>query len=252
MDQNPVIRLLAKIFSYLFHPLFIAAYVTVLLLWLEPVNKLLISNSNKPRMLAMVILYTIIFPAFSVFLLWRLQFIKSIYLHTQKERIIPLVTSMFFFFWIYYVSRNLEYFPLSLKNLFLGIFLSSAIALFVNAFNKISMHGLAMGGLVSFFFIQQFTDAYWNPYWSIIALIIAGMVCSSRLILKAHRSLEIYLGVFMGSACQVIAYFVLPYFGYTVNTGYFHESKDSCQEKLAQCQKDLIKSGLDGAKETCD
>ncbi|MBI2439633.1 MAG: hypothetical protein HYV45_03495 [Candidatus Moranbacteria bacterium] len=49
-----------------------------------------------------------------------------------------------------------------------------------------------------------------------------------------------------------IAYFVLPYFGYTVNTDYFHESKDSCQEKLTQCQNNLIKSGLDGAKETCD
>lgn len=209
MNQPPAIRLLAKIFSYLFHPLFIATYITALLLWLEPVNKLLISNSDKPRMLAMVILYTIVFPAFSVFLLWRLQFIKSIYLDTQKERIIPLVTSMFFFFWIYYVSRNLEYFPLSLKNLFLGIFLSSAATLLINAFNKVSMHGIAMGGLVSFCLIQQFTDIYWNPYWSIIAFITAGIVCTSRLILRAHKSAEVYIGVFTGAACQLVAYFVL-------------------------------------------
>jgi hypothetical protein len=50
----------------------------------------------------------------------------------------------------------------------------------------------------------------------------------------------------------VIAYFVLPYFGYEINTNYFNESQAACQEKLSQCQKDLIKSGLEGAKEKCD
>jgi hypothetical protein len=50
----------------------------------------------------------------------------------------------------------------------------------------------------------------------------------------------------------VVAYFVLPYFGYEVNVNYFNESKVACQEKLSQCQKNLIKNGLEGAKEKCD
>ncbi|HCJ45636.1 MAG: hypothetical protein GW815_01700 [Candidatus Moranbacteria bacterium] len=50
----------------------------------------------------------------------------------------------------------------------------------------------------------------------------------------------------------VIAYFVLPYFGYEVNTNYWNERKSACQEKLTQCQKDLIQSGIQGAKEKCD
>lgn len=50
----------------------------------------------------------------------------------------------------------------------------------------------------------------------------------------------------------VIAYFSLPYFGYEVNMNYFSERKAACQEKLNQCQKDLIQSGIQGAKNTCD
>lgn len=50
----------------------------------------------------------------------------------------------------------------------------------------------------------------------------------------------------------VIAYFVLPYFGYEMNTNYLNESKAVCQQKIEQCQKNLIKSGLDGVKEKCD
>ena len=51
---------------------------------------------------------------------------------------------------------------------------------------------------------------------------------------------------------SVIAYFVLPYFGYEVNTNYFTESKAACQQKIEQCQNNLIKGGLEGAKENCD
>ena len=46
----------------------------------------------------------------------------------------------------------------------------------------------------------------------------------------------------------VVAYFVLNYFGYTVNRNYFNESKTKCQEKLIDCQKELIHQGIDNAK----
>ncbi len=51
---------------------------------------------------------------------------------------------------------------------------------------------------------------------------------------------------------SVIAYFALPYFGYEVNMNYFAERKVACQEKLSQCQKDLVQSGIQGAKEKCN
>lgn len=49
-----------------------------------------------------------------------------------------------------------------------------------------------------------------------------------------------------------VAYFVLPYFGYEINADYFNERKIACQERLQQCQGDLVKSGLNGAKENCN
>lgn len=49
-----------------------------------------------------------------------------------------------------------------------------------------------------------------------------------------------------------IGYFALPYFGYEVNMDYWNNRKAACQEKLDQCRKDLIQSGIQGAKEKCD
>jgi len=48
----------------------------------------------------------------------------------------------------------------------------------------------------------------------------------------------------------VIAYFVLPYFGYAVNLNYFDESKAACQQRLADCSKNLVEQGTKNA--TCD
>lgn len=48
----------------------------------------------------------------------------------------------------------------------------------------------------------------------------------------------------------VVAYFALPYFGYELNTDYFNESKEACQERLNQCTKELVEQGTKNAK--CD
>lgn len=50
---------------------------------------------------------------------------------------------------------------------------------------------------------------------------------------------------------SVVTYFVMSYFGYQVNLEYFQVSKEACQQELLQCQKDLIKTGVEGAKEKC-
>lgn len=47
-----------------------------------------------------------------------------------------------------------------------------------------------------------------------------------------------------------LAYFVLPRFGFEVNMDYFTESKESCQEKLNACTKNLVEQGTKNV--SCD
>ncbi len=49
----------------------------------------------------------------------------------------------------------------------------------------------------------------------------------------------------------VVTYFVMGYFGYQVNLEYFQASKEACQQELLQCQKDLVKTGVEGVREKC-
>jgi hypothetical protein len=47
---------------------------------------------------------------------------------------------------------------------------------------------------------------------------------------------------------MVLASFILNYFGYEINKNYFRERKNDCQEKLKQCQSELLHQGLDNAQ----
>lgn len=49
-----------------------------------------------------------------------------------------------------------------------------------------------------------------------------------------------------------IVYFVMTYIGYDINWHYFDAQKKACEDRLNECRRDLIKTGIEGVKETCD
>jgi hypothetical protein len=149
---------------------------------------------------------TAFFPAFAVFLLWQLGFSNSIFLRTQKERIVPYVISMFFYWWMYYLSRNFQDQPIVLKFFFMGIFLSTVFGLILNNYFKISLHAMAVGGGAAA--IVLFSLYYGTSMGGLIslAIILAGLVCTARFLVSDHTNKEIYTGLFVGVACQIFAY----------------------------------------------
>lgn len=207
--ENPVfskpLRAGAQVVSYLAHPAFIPAFVAAILLFIHPINVLLVPFEIRIRIMAMILLNTLLFPTLIVFLLWRLGFTKNMYLENQKERIIPLVASIIFYFWAYYVGRNIDYIPQALQQWLMGVFLCSCAAMFTNIFKKISLHTIGVGGFVAFCVWQQATDMHWGNGWLLIGLLVAGLVGTARLIRGAHEPSDVYAGYLAGAICQVAA-----------------------------------------------
>jgi hypothetical protein len=204
-EQSRPVRIGAQLFSYLLHPLFIPAVVSWLLLYRHTVYFLVIDDQSRIRLLAMIVVVTLFFPAFVVFLLWRLKFISNLYLETQRERIIPLNVSIIFYFWAYYVSRNLDVVPPALVQWLMGVFITASAALFTNIFFKISLHTLAFGGAITFMAWQLATDPHWPRLWLLITMLLAGIAGTARLARRAHSPSEIYAGYLAGAICQIAA-----------------------------------------------
>jgi hypothetical protein len=209
-QPNKTLQFFAKLVSYVFHPLFIPTYIFLFLVYQFPYEFTVPMQFQLNLKLASTFIITAFFPAFAVFLLWRLQFINSIFLKTQKERIIPFFITMFFYWWMYYLGRNMKDQPDVLKFFYFGIFISTAIGVIINNFIKISLHGIAMGSAVmavvlfSVFYQTQLTNAI------SIAVLATGLVCTARFLVSDHTNEEVYTGVAVGIICQVFAYwFVL-------------------------------------------
>jgi hypothetical protein len=210
LPQPLYLRALGKFFSYLFHPLFIPVYVSAYIIFVHPYAFAVFEHKQKLIRLLSIFTITAFFPAITVFFLWRLDFAKSIYLKTQKERIIPYVASIIYFFWAFYISKNLKGTPEIMTVFFLGIFLATSAALLTNNYFKISMHGLAVGGAAAYMIILGMVTGEAIGLPIAIAVLVTGIVCTSRLIVSDHTPFEIYSGLILGAVAQLIAcYFIL-------------------------------------------
>lgn len=207
-DQPRWLVFLAKIISYIFHPLFIPTYIFLFLSIYFPYEFAGITPFKLKLKTFAVFWMTAFFPAFAVFLLWRLKFSESIYLRTQKERIIPYFITMFFYWWMHYLSKNQTDQPIVLQFFYFGIFCSTIAGVFLNNFIKISLHTIACGSAATavIIFALHYHTNLGLPI--IVVLLINGIVATARFLCSNHTSLEIYSGMALGVLCQTLAYFI--------------------------------------------
>jgi hypothetical protein len=205
-EKNPVIRILAHVIAYVFHPLFITSYVMAFLIFLHPYAFTGFDQRVKVFRFINIVLCNAFFPTFAVFLLWRLGFIKSMHLRTEKERIIPYIIAMIFYWWTWNVFKNLPDSPPIAVQFLLGSFLALCGGWLCNIYFKISMHGIAMGGALMFFILFSFHDAYASGLYVSLATLATGLVATSRLITGDHNAVEIYSAILIGMLAQYIGW----------------------------------------------
>lgn len=196
----------AKVLSYLFHPLFIPTYIYLFLVYQFPMEFADTTELGMQLKLVSVFFITAFLPAFAVFLLWKLEFSSSVFLRTQRERIIPFFITMFMYWWMFYLSGNMRDQPAVLRFFFFGLFAATPIGVVINNYIKISLHGMAVGAALMAMILFAF---YYQVNLGLpisIATIIAGAVCSSRFIAGHHTNKEMYSGLLLGAFCQLLGY----------------------------------------------
>ena len=137
---SPFLKWPAILFSYVFHPIFIPLYATLFLVYIHPSYFSGFSDPLKLRCILIVVLNMIFYPLFSIVLLKGVGFIESIFLRTQKDRIIPYMACGIFFFWAFLVFNKQPIYPRILPSFMLGVFMASSAALIANIYFKTIKH----------------------------------------------------------------------------------------------------------------
>lgn len=202
------INFLAKLVSYVFHPLFVGVMMAGYLIFVHPYFFVGFSEKQKMLKLLAVINNNVFFPLIVVVLLRALGFNKSLLLQTQKERIVPYLASITFFFWSYYVFKNQPEVPRVLVNMCRGMFFAAAVALVLNNNYKISMHAIGVGGLLGLMTVILFNGNLDSGLPIMLAVLITGAVMTARKIISDHHWFDIITGFILGFLTQLIALWV--------------------------------------------
>lgn len=171
--------------------------------------------SNSPRFiprqfivtkLIPVYILTILLPLLFYFILKNIGKVKSIYLKTVPERILPLIFNcLITLIVLKYIFTITKAETIELYFFFVGILIStmSCLVLAIFAF-KASIHMVAISGLFMFFIALSIHFSININTTLAFMAIVTGATASSRLHLKAHNYTEIITGIFLGVIPQLI------------------------------------------------
>ncbi|MCR9287905.1 MAG: hypothetical protein NXI23_11010 [Bacteroidetes bacterium] len=196
----------------------------ILLLLVNPYLFGVNSIRAQTLLILLIFLSTFLLPAISVSMMKALGMVESFELKDKQERIGPYIITGIFYMWIFINFKNNSQIPVAFTTFVLGSTIALFIAFFLNIFSKISAHAVGMGGLIgmvtilmllydyhSFAFEIPFVGSMEMSLNTLLMLIIllAGIVGSSRLLLKAHEPVQIYSGYIVGFSAQFFALFAL-------------------------------------------
>lgn len=199
-------RYIALFISVVFQPLLIPTLVFGLILYLVP-EASSIPLEIKSTILLLVVLSTLAIPMITIFGLRLSGTIKSIHMVEIKDRVIPFViTCIYFLMTTYFLHEKVEIDPVLWQVLAL-ISLTIVGLTVVTFFWKMSAHMTGMGGLVAIVIVLGIKFATFMPLYPLLgALVLSGIVGTSRLYLNAHKPLETYIGFFYGFVCCFVGF----------------------------------------------
>jgi len=196
-------KVAAKIISSVFHPLIMPVIGLLIVFNTDSYINYTSSHELKIAILTLVGTSTFIIPLIISLLLLNRKMIKSLEMDTTKERIIPYALTIIFYVFTLYILKEATIAPIIFKFI-IGATLSVIIAFIVNLKWKISAHMIGIGGLLGALICVSIILDVYLVHYVILTLLVAGLIGSSRLILKAHTQLQIYVGFLVGLICQII------------------------------------------------
>lgn len=186
----------AKIISIIFHPLLMPVYGMAIIFSAPTLFGYLPFNVKKLLFLIILVNNVLLPLSLMPFFIHR-KIISSWALSERKERNIPLIITTLLYVTTSYIIFRFPI-PLFLKSfVFATAFLSLLVTL-INFWWKISLHSVGAGALIGIILllsVKMLTPLEW---YLIPAVLIAGLVLSSRLRLNQHSPTQVWIGVFTG------------------------------------------------------
>jgi hypothetical protein len=189
---------IARLISYILHPLLMPTYALLLLFNQNTYYVLILPEKLKWALTGLIFGNTFILPTVIIWLMLQKGIISSLQLPERKERTFPFVIAAISFFATYFMLGNMGL-PAVFLLFLLGGSILVVVAAIINLFWKISIHMMGIGGLAGGFAGLMFTHHLNAPLLIILLIILGGITGFARLKLNTHNEAQVYTGYVAGA-----------------------------------------------------
>lgn len=193
--NNRYIILCAKLISTLFTPFYMPTVAFVVLLTFSYLRQL--SFMEKVYMVAIVYLFTVLFPRILIYFYRKQNGWSTDDLNTRRGRIVPYIIGIVCNSLLLVVMSvlRLPHFTYPIVAAALLIQITCAV---VNRWIKVSTHAAASGGVIGMLFAFSIIFNFNAVWWVSLCILLCGCVCSARMTLRQHTYKELLAGVLIG------------------------------------------------------
>jgi membrane-associated phospholipid phosphatase len=202
------VNLLAKIVSVLFHPLLLASYMFALFSMSFPAGLDPLKEDGYWNFVFLIFCVTFLLPALNIGIFRTFGSIKSLAMEERGERIIPFsfIAILYGVLSYLFYSRTRIGLNDNLLKFLIIIDVLVFVAALVTVFYKVSVHSMAIWGLIGILLpLNKVSEDGALLFPTIISIVIAGLVMTSRLQLDAHTPREVMIGSMLGFAISFAA-----------------------------------------------
>lgn len=188
---------IAKVISYLFHPLLIPTYAFITLFSVNAYFSLIIPYPSKLRILLLIFIITFVFPLLIILFFRSRKMISSLQMSDRHDRIYPYIITGIFFSLAFYLIQGIQISPI-FKYFALGSAILLFVAFLINFLWKISIHMIAIGGFTGMILGLSWIYLINNVLILYGCILVSGLVGFARLKLETHTNAQVYAGYFLG------------------------------------------------------
>ena len=188
----------AKIVSALFNPFYLPVIGLILLFIFSYLN--LLPWAYKLQVITLVYMCTVLLPTFLIHLYRRYQGWSLIELGVKERRMVPYVIAIVCYGFCYYLMQFLRI-PHFMASIVMAALIIQVVCGFINQYWKISTHTAAIGGVTGALLAFSFAFSYNPVWWLCIAILLAGVLGTARMILRQHTLAQVVVGFIVGYFC---------------------------------------------------
>ena len=179
----------------LYAPFYLPVVAFIVLFMFSYLNMLPLAT--KAVLTLVVYFFTLLLPHIAIYAYRKINGWTRHQMSRRERRFVPYIMSIVSYAALLYLLYSIHM-PRFTLGVIGGALTIQIVCAIVNSRIKISTHAAASGGVIGALMAFSFIFAFNPTWWLCLTVLLCGMVCTARLILRQHTYAEIGWGVAVG------------------------------------------------------